>query len=50
MKVSHLKDELLKSSLSEEQKYDVLCGNATRLFRLDDPEKAFGQPERRELP
>jgi predicted TIM-barrel fold metal-dependent hydrolase len=38
--VSHLKDDLLKSSLSEEQKYDVLCGNAKRLFGLDDPEQA----------
>ncbi len=36
MKVSHLKDELLKSSLSDEQKHDVLWGNAKRLFKLDD--------------
>ena len=36
MKVSHLKDELLKSSLSDEQKHDVLSGNAKRLFKLDD--------------
>jgi hypothetical protein len=50
MKVSHLKDELLKSGLLEEQKYDVLCGNARRLFRLDDPEEAVRQPQERDLP
>jgi predicted TIM-barrel fold metal-dependent hydrolase len=45
MKVSHLKDELLKSSLAEEQKSDVLWGNARRLFRLDDSVQASRQPE-----
>jgi predicted TIM-barrel fold metal-dependent hydrolase len=41
MKVSHVKDELLKSALPEDQKYDVLWGNAKRLFGLDDPDEAY---------
>jgi hypothetical protein len=37
MRISHLKDQLLASELTEEQKYDVLWGNSARLFKLETP-------------
>jgi predicted TIM-barrel fold metal-dependent hydrolase len=35
MHISHVKDQLIASALSDEQKQDVLWNNAQRLFRLD---------------
>jgi hypothetical protein len=35
MKIARLKDELIASSLPENQKNDVLWGNSARLFKLD---------------
>ena len=35
MKIARLKDELVDSSLSDDQKYDVLWGNSARLFKLE---------------
>jgi predicted TIM-barrel fold metal-dependent hydrolase len=37
MRISHFKDQLLASSLPNEQKHDVLWGNAMRLFGLNEP-------------
>jgi predicted TIM-barrel fold metal-dependent hydrolase len=34
MKIARLKDELIASSLPDDEKYDVLWGNSARLFRL----------------
>ena len=35
MKIARLKDELLASSLTDEEKSDVLWGNSARLFKLE---------------